>query len=202
MVSLSRFEFHLLREYSAVRLVILGGAGAGKGTQAQRLSTYLNVPTIATGDILRSAIASRTDLGLQAQPFVEKGELVPDPTMIEFMRMRLLLSDVAHGWVLDGYPRTAFQAEELDFLLDDLGQRLDWAIWLDVPESILMSRSLERSRPDDTPEVILRRIELFRERTTLILDYYKRRERLIAIQGDRPAAEVEQDILQKINSIS
>lgn len=182
-----------------VRLVILGGAGAGKGTQAQRLSSYLNVPTISIGDILRSAIASRTDLGLQAQPFVEKGELVPDPTMIEFIRMRLMLSDVANGWVLDGYPRTAFQAEELDFLLDELGQRLDWAIWLDVPESVLIRRTLDRARPDDILEVIHRRIQLFRERTALILDYYKRRECLIAIDGDRPAEEVQQDILQKIN---
>lgn len=182
-----------------MRLVILGGAGAGKGTQARRLSTYLNVPAISTGDILRSGIASRTELGLQAQAFVEKGELVPDPTMIEFMRLRLLMFDVANGWVLDGYPRTAFQAEELDFLLDDLGQRLDWAIWLDVAESILVTRSIERSLPDDKPEIIQRRIELFRERTALILDYYQQRDRLITINGNQSPEQVEKDILQKID---
>ncbi len=100
--------------------------------------------------------------------------------MIEFMRLRLLLFDVANGWLLDGYPRTAFQAEELDFLLDDLGQHLDWAIWLDVSESVLMSRSVGRSLPDDRPEILQRRIQLFRERTALILDYYGRRQRLIS----------------------
>lgn len=181
-----------------MRLVILGGAGAGKGTQARLLSTHLNVPAISTGDILRSAIATSTDLGLQAQPYVDKGELVPDPTMIEFMRLRLLLFDVVDGWVLDGYPRTAFQAEELDFLLDDLKQHLDWAIWLDVPESILMSRSLDRSRDDDVPEIIQRRIQLFQERTALILDYYERRQKLLTIDGNQSAEKVQQDILQKI----
>lgn len=181
-----------------MRLVILGGAGAGKGTQARLLSNYLNVPAISTGDILRTAIANGTDLGWQAQPYVEKGDLVPDPTMIEFMRLRLMLSDVVNGWVLDGYPRTAFQAEELDFLLDDLNQHLDWAIWLDVPELLLMSRSLGRSREDDVPEIIQHRIQLFQERTALILDYYERRQRLLTINGNQSAEKVQQDILQKI----
>lgn len=184
-----------------MRLVILGGAGAGKGTQAQRLSSHLNVPAISTGDILRAGIAARTELGIKAQPFVEKGELVPDPTMIEFMRLRLLMFDVANGWVLDGYPRTAFQAEELDFLLDELGQSLDWAIWLDVPESVLMSRSLERSRTDDLPEIIQRRIELFQERTGLILDYYARRQKLLSINGHQPPQRVQEQILQQLNHL-
>jgi adenylate kinase len=80
--------------------------------------------------------------------YVEKGELVPDPILIEFMRQRLLQPDAAkgRGWLLEGYPRTAFQAEELDFLLDELGQQLDWAIYLQVPESVMMSRSIARSR--------------------------------------------------------
>nr|WP_275974401.1 nucleoside monophosphate kinase [Argonema galeatum] len=181
-------------------MVILGGAGAGKGTQARRLSTHLNVPSISTGDILRGAIASGSELGIQAQAYVEKGELVPDPAMIEFMRLRLLLFDVADGWLLDGYPRTAFQAEELDFLLDDLGQHLDWAIWLDVSESVLMSRSVARSLPDDRPEIIKRRIQLFQERTIPILDYYEHRQRLLSIDGNQPPEKVQQDILQKLES--
>jgi adenylate kinase len=184
-----------------VRLVILGGAGAGKGTQAKQLSTHLRIPCIATGDILREAIASGTQLGIEAQSYVEQGELVPDPMMIEFMRMRLLMWDAANGWVLDGYPRTAFQAEELDFLLEKLEQRLDWAIWLDVPESVLMSRSLMRSRDDDQPEIIQRRIELFKQLTVPILEYYEYRQRLITINGDQSPEQVEQDILVKVNQI-
>lgn len=182
-----------------MRLVILGGPGAGKGTLAARLCSQLSIPGIATGDILRQAIATATPLGLQAQPYVEKGELVPDPNMIEFMRQRLLQPDVTAGWLLDGYPRTAFQAEELDFLLDDLGQHLDWAIWLEVPESVLMSRSLERSRPDDLPEIVQRRIDLFQERTIPILEYYEHRQRLLTVNGDQTPEQVQHEILQKLN---
>lgn len=182
-----------------MRLVILGGAGAGKGTQAQRLSTHLNIPWISTGDILREAIASATPLGIQAQAYVEKGELIPDPMMIEFMRQRLLLPDVTNGWILDGYPRTAFQAEELDFLLDDLAQQLDKAIWLDVPEAVLMSRSVARSLLDDQPEIVQRRIQVFQERTVPILEYYEYSQRLIAINGNQPPEQVEQDILRKLH---
>ncbi|MCT7952038.1 adenylate kinase [Ancylothrix sp. C2] len=183
-----------------MRLIILGGPGAGKGTQAQKLCQQLNIPLIGTGDILRQAIIAQTELGQQAQPFVEKGELVPDPTMIEFIRARLLLADAAAGWLLDGYPRTAFQAEELDFLLDDLGQRLNWAIWLEVPEPVLMSRSLARKRPDDQPEIVQRRIDLFYQCTIPIMEYYERRNRLLKINATQPLEKVQQELLEKLHS--
>jgi adenylate kinase len=182
-----------------VRLVILGGPGAGKGTQAHALCYHLNIPWISTGEILRHAIAAQTELGRLAEPYVEKGELVPDPTMIEFIRKRLQLPDAANGWLLDGYPRTAFQAEELDFLLDELGQQLSLAIWLDVPEDILLSRSIARSRPDDLPEIAQRRLDLFEERTIPILEYYDYRHRLLKINGNQPPLEVEREILRALN---
>ncbi len=195
-----------------MRLVILGGPGAGKGTQARLLCSQLSISEISTSDILRHAIASQTDLGRQAQVYVEKGELVPDPILIEFMRERLLQPDAAkgRGWLLEGYPRTAFQAEELDFLLDELEQQLDWAIYLQVPESVMMSRSIARSRssrglaftgevrPDDHPEIVQRRIDLFHERTIPILEYYGYRQRLLTINGDQSPEQVQQDILQKL----
>ncbi len=195
-----------------MRLVILGGPGAGKGTQARLLCSQLSISEISTSDILRHAIASQTDLGRQAQVYVEKGELVPDPILIEFMRERLLQPDAAkgRGWLLEGYPRTAFQAEELDFLLDELEQQLDWAIYLQVPESVMMSRSIARSRsskglaftgevrPDDHPEIVQRRIDLFHERTIPILEYYGYRHRLLTINGDQSPEQVQQDILQKL----
>ncbi len=192
-----------------MRLVILGGPGAGKGTQTRQLCRQLNISEISTSDMLREAIAAQTDLGRQAQVYVEKGELVPDPILIEFMRQRLLQPDAARGWLLEGYPRTAFQAEELDFLLDELDQKLDWAIYLQVPESVMMSRSLERSqtpqsidavdsRPDDHPEIIQRRINLFHERLPLLLEYYGYHNRLLTIKGDQSTEQVQQEILQQL----
>ena len=195
-----------------MRLVILGGPGAGKGTQARQLCRQLSISEISTSDILRQAIASQTELGREAQVYVEKGELVPDPILIEFMRERLLQPDAAkgRGWLLEGYPRTAFQAEELDFLLEELEQHLDWAIYLQVPESVMMSRSIARSRsskgiaftgevrPDDHPEIVQRRIDLFHERTIPILEYYGYRQRLLTINGDQSPEQVQQDILQKL----
>ncbi len=179
-----------------MRLVILGGPGAGKGTQGKLLCRHLNIPWISTGEIFRAAIAAQTPLGLQSAPFVEKGELVPDTIAIELIRERLTQPDAKDGWLLDGYPRTAFQAEELDFLLDDLVQRLDWAIWIDVPVSVLMTRSLERSRADDRPEIVRRRIDLFHQRTIPITEYYEPRQKLLRIDGDRPPELVAQNLLE------
>ncbi len=183
-----------------MRLVILGGPGAGKGTQAELLCSNLSIPLLAVGDILREAIADDTDLGKLAVSYVEKGELVPDTTMIQFFRRRLLLWDVFNGWVLEGYPRTAFQAEELDFLLSDLAQQLDWAIWLKVPTEVLLSRSIQRDRSDDSPEILQRRLDLFEEQTMPILDYYEHRNKLLTVNGDRSPEQVQQDILKIVNS--
>lgn len=181
-----------------MRLVILGGPGSGKGTQCQQLCSGLGIPWISTGDIFRAAIAQGSELGIKASPYVDRGELVPDPIAIELIRERLLQSDAKNGWLLDGYPRTAFQAEELDFLLDDLGQHLNWAIWLDVPEPVLIERSLGRSRQDDRPEIIRRRIELFHQRTIPMMDYYEPRQRLLKVNGDRSPELVHQDILDTL----
>ena len=182
-----------------MRLIMVGGPGAGKGTQAKRLQTALSIPGISSGDLLHRAIAAQTPLGQRVQVIVEKGELVDDTTMIELMRDRLQQPDAANGWLLDGYPRTAFQAEELDFLLDEIQQKVDWAIWLDVPKEILMARSLGRSRPDDNPEAVQRRIELLYERTIPILDYYGYRQRLLKVDGNQSPEVVEATIRQQLN---
>jgi len=189
-----------------VRVVILGGPGAGKGTQSQRLCQHLNIHGIMTGNVLREVcceadpcgIASQTDLGEQAKSYVEKGELVPDQLMIKFMRQRLLQPDVSNGWLLEGYPRTAFQAEELYFLLDELGQKLNWAIYLQVSESVMLERSQERGLADDRLEVLQRRIQMFHQRTVPMLEYYQYRNRLLTINGQQPPDLVTQEILSKM----
>lgn len=187
-----------------MRLVILGGSGSGKSTQAQRLCSYFEVPQISTGEILREAISGESldgvyanlgELGRYAKPYVSRGDLVPDEMIIDLIRSRLTKPDVNCGWILEGYPRTAFQAEELDFLLDELGQKLDWAIYLQVPEAVMVSRSLGRSLPDDQPEIVQRRVEVFYDRTIPILEYYDRRRRLLTINGDQSPELVLQKIL-------
>lgn len=181
-----------------MRLVILGGPGAGKGTQAVKLSQYWGIPLVSVGDLLREAIELQTALGKIAANYVGKGDLVPDETMIAFIRERLLKPDANSGWILDGYPRTAFQAEELDFLLNDLGQKLDFAIWLNVSIPILIERSCNRGRSDDTPDIVQRRIDLFHQRTMPMLEYYNKR--LVTINGDEPADDVLQNILKSFNT--
>lgn len=187
-----------------MRLVILGGSGSGKSTQGQRLSKVFNVPLISTGETLRAAIYGNNqnnnygelnDLVLEAKPYLEQREFVTDEMMIEFIKVRLKQPNFHEGWILEGYPRTAFEAKELDFLLENLGQNLNWAIYLQVSAAVMVSRSLGRLFPDDQPEIVQRSVELFYDRTIPILEYYDRRRHLLTINGDQSPEQVQQDIL-------
>jgi adenylate kinase len=183
-----------------MRFAILGGSGSGKSTQAQNLSRHFDIPIISTGEILRQAISKSDELGRNAENAVKKGELVPDELMIDLIRNYLQQADFSNGWVLEGYPRTAFQAEELDFLLDDLKQKLNWAIYLQVPEAVMVNRSLERSQPDDQPEIVQRRVELFYDRTVPILEYYDRRHHLLTINGNQSPQAVQENIITLLSN--
>jgi len=183
-----------------MRLVILGGPGSGKSTQAKNLHKTLNLPIISTGDILREAIASQSPLGLKAQPYVLTGELLPDVLMIQFIRQRLNKKDLQGNWLLEGYPRTAFQAEELDFLLEELKQPLHWAVYLEISETTMMTRSLERSLVDDQLPIIRNRIAAFHQRTVPILEYYQGTQRLLTIPAEAQGEIVTQDLLTRLSS--
>ena len=178
-----------------MRLVMLGGTGAGKGSQTARICDRLNITSISMGDILRNNIASKTDLGTQAQAYVEAGELVPDNLMIQLIQQRLAQPDVSHGWILEGYPRTAFQAEELDFLLKKMKQKLDWAIYLKVSEQVMTKRALNRGLEGDVLEVVQRRIQNFLESTIPLLEYYAYAQRLLTIDGEKSLDDVEREIM-------
>jgi adenylate kinase len=188
-----------------MRLILLGGSGAGKGTQAARLAQRLALPVLSTGDLLREAMAmgakpaaALAELAHQAEPYVARGELVPDPLMIGFIRQRLQQPDMAQGWILEGYPRTAFQAEELDFLLEELGQTLTRAVWLDVAREELIRRSLARSRSDDDLAVVQRRIDNLEAFTQPLQDYYGYKKRLLMVDGSPSADAVEQQIVEQL----
>jgi adenylate kinase len=182
-----------------MRLVILGGPGAGKGTQSHKLSQRLQVPGISTGNLLREAIASQNPLGKEAEPYLNKGELLPDPMMINFMRSRLVQPDCERGWILEGYPRTAFQAEELDFLLEDLEQPLTCAVYLEISEKSMIERSLVRSLVDDQPDILQKRIDSFQERIALLLDYYTGKKKLITLSAEDSPENIEMLIFKQIN---
>jgi adenylate kinase len=181
------------------RLILLGAAGSGKTTQAHQLGEMLQIPTISSGEMLRNAISSGLQLGDEVRRYVESGELVPDELMIGLLRAILVQPDFKRCWAIEGYPRTAFQAEELDFLLEDLNQPLDAAIYLNVSEELLVKRSLARGDYDDTAELIQKRLQLFQECTTPILDYYGHKKKLITIDGSLDAASITAQIQARLS---
>jgi adenylate kinase len=170
-----------------VRLVLVGPPGAGKGTQAEFIAAHLAVPKISTGDIFRANVSANTPLGLEAKRFMEAGEYVPDEVTNAMVRDRLGLPDASPGFLLDGYPRTLAQVDELDDMLSDLGDKLDAVVALTVDQEELISRLLQRAhlegRADDTEEVIRRRQEVYAEQTEPLIAVYRDRGLLVEIDG-------------------
>lgn len=176
-----------------MRLVLVGPPGAGKGTQAVRLAERLDVPHISSGDLFRANLQERTELGLAAQRYMDAGELVPDEVTVGMLRERLAEDDVEKGFILDGFPRTAAQADALDELLRDAGNELDAVVSLEVPEDVLVQRLLARGRTDDTEDVIRRRQEVYREETSPLLEHYS--EQLVTVDAVGEVAEITDRIV-------
>ncbi len=172
------------------RLIFLGPPGAGKGTQAQNLAHTFKIAHISTGDILRSAVAQETELGLKAKSYMEQGELVPDQLILDLVRDRLQQPDAVSGWILDGFPRNASQAAFLESLLQEINQDCNSVINLEVPDDVIIERLLSRGRQDDNEEVIRHRLEVYREQTTPLIDFYQKRDRLVSVNGNQPVDSV------------
>ena len=204
------------------KLILLGAPGAGKGTQAERISDLLGIPIISTGNILKKAIREGTPLGLEAASFINSGALVPDATIIGIVKERLSHDDCANGYILDGVPRTIVQAEALE----KMGEEVTDVISLEVPDELIEERMTGRvicskcgssyhkvtlkpakegvcdrcgselvTRKDDTPEVVKARLETYHLTTEPLKDYYAKKGLLVEIEGVGDVSEITERIM-------
>jgi adenylate kinase len=210
------------------RLVILGKQGAGKGTQAERLARHYGVPRISTGDIFRQAVDQGTEAGLEAKKYMEAGELVPDDVVIGIVEERLKEDDARKGFVLDGFPRNAEQAEALDLALGE--KKVDLVVELEVPTEVVLKRLASRrvcitcgapysvdrppkvdwtcdvcggkvvQREDDTEAAIKRRLDVYAQRTEPLVAYYLSQDRLAPVDGTGDPEQVTARLLRAIDA--
>ncbi len=181
-----------------MRIVLLGAPGSGKGTQAALLKEHYSIPHISTGVLLREAVANATPLGQQAKAIMERGELVPDDVMLNLIRERLAQSDVASGYILDGYPRNLSQAEALEQVLSELELPVEEAVLIEVDEDMVVARiarrAAEEGRSDDTEEVVRNRMRVYEEQTAPVAGFYAEHGVLTRILGEGTIDEVQQRI--------
>jgi adenylate kinase len=179
-----------------MRLILLGPPGAGKGTQAKRLTERHGIAQLSTGDMLREAVAKQTPIGLRAKDIMARGELVPDEVVIGIIADRIQQPDAKNGFILDGFPRTVAQADALEKLLASRGLKLDAVVALIVDEAILIRRIENRVnemkaqgqpvRADDNPETLRSRLVAYRAQTEPLIDYYRRKGSLRTVDGMEP----------------
>ena len=189
-----------------MNILLLGPQGSGKGTQAKRISAEYAIPHIATGDMLRAAIEAGTPLGRQVAPILESGQLVPDELMIDLIRERLEEPDTAPGFILDGFPRTTSQADALDAMLREIGRELTIVFALQVSDEIcierLLKRAREEGRPDDTPEAIRTRLELYHRETEPLIEHYRAQGYLVTIHADGTPNQVFAEIQAALEQLA
>ena len=189
-----------------MRILLLGPQGSGKGTQAERIARTYGIPHIATGDMLRAAMAAGTELGRRVKPIYDAGELVPDDLMIELIRERLSEPDAEEGLVLDGFPRTPEQAEALDDMLLEIGRPLDvvFDLQIDEPTAVerLLGRARDEGRTDDTPEAIATRLELFRKKTLPVIEHYRAQGKVVGIHAAGTVNEVFNEIQEALEQVA
>ena len=207
-----------------MNIVLLGGPGAGKGTQAAKLVEEFKTPHISTGDMLRAAVAAGTELGKKAKSYMDAGELVPDDVIIGLVIDRLQEPDTDAGFILDGFPRTSAQAVALDAELGKLERPLDAALLIDVDPEVIVKRLCSRrmcrecgfigseadatcpkcggemyQRDDDNETTVRNRLDVYQKSTSPLIDYYRGSELLVSIDGDRDPEVVYADVKEALS---
>ena len=189
-----------------MRLLIMGPPGAGKGTQAAFVAERFGIPAISTGDIFRANVSQGTELGQEAQRYMDAGEYVPDEVTNSMVRDRIAHEDAQDGFLLDGYPRTLAQVEELDAMIERTGHRLDAVIVLTADRDEIVARLLQRAqtegRADDTEDVIRRRQEVYAEQTAPLIDVYRSRDLLVEVDGMGDVSEVTDRVLSALETVA
>ncbi|MGH8958099.1 MAG: adenylate kinase [Acidimicrobiia bacterium] len=181
-----------------MRLLFVGPPGAGKGTQAALVASRLGVPHISTGEMFRYHVASETELGRQVQALMELGAYVPDELTVAMLAERMRSPDTEKGFILDGFPRTIGQVESLDNLLGANG--LDRVVLFDVDEEQLVQRMLSRGRADDSEETIRSRFKVYEEQTAPLVDLYRGRGLVVAVDGEGDVDEVTDRLLRALET--
>lgn len=188
-----------------MRLIIMGPPGAGKGTQAKYIAEHFGIPAISTGDIFRANVSQGTPLGVEAKKYMDAGEYVPDEVTNLMVRNRIDEPDAEPGFLLDGYPRTVAQVEELDGMIGFTGHRLDAVVVLTVDQDEVVQRLLQRAqiegRADDTEDVIRRRQEIYADQTAPLIDVYRGRGLLVEVDGMGEVDDVTKRIFAALDVI-
>lgn len=191
-----------------MRLILLGPPGAGKGTQAKFLVESCGIPQLSTGDILRSAIAAKTPMGLAAKEIMDRGDLVPDDVVNGIISERLDADDCKNGFVLDGFPRTIPQAEALDEMLEEKGMSLDAVVEITADSDVLVQRIINRAkenaassgaRSDDNVEVVRNRLTVYRELTEPLVGYYRAQGLVKSVDGMQSVEQVTASIRNAVH---
>jgi adenylate kinase len=189
-----------------MRIILMGPPGAGKGTQATGIAEHYGIPAISTGDIFRANVSNNTELGRKAKEYMDAGEYVPDEVTNLMVRHRIDEPDAEPGFLLDGYPRTLAQVEELDGMIEHTGHKLDAVVVLTVDPEELVQRLLQRAetdgRSDDTEDVIRRRQELYAEQTEPLIEVYRERRLCVEVDGMGEVDEVTERVFKALQDVN
>ena len=189
-----------------INIILFGPPGSGKGTQAAKLVEKYDLLHISTGDLFRYEMGNETPLGKKAKSYIEKGELVPDEVTVGMLRNKVEANPDVPGYIFDGFPRTVAQAEALDDLLEEMGTEVSELIMLDVPDDEIVQRILNRGktsgRADDTDETVIRkRIQIFKNETTPVFEYYQRKGKAVRVNGVGNIEEIFERLCQEIERL-